>query len=185
MLHTSALIAALLAAHLGAGRATSAAATGAATSAATSAALDVAGTVADSASAKPIANAQVSVTQSGRIVLNTTTDDFGRYRAHNLDAGRYTVSVHALGFRAQNRDVVLDDAAPLTTVDFRLATVVLNLAAIEVKASSPLAVNTRTGDQIFKQDDYHGAPTATTSQILQQTIAGAARAPTGEVHIRG
>src|SRR5881227_4436424 len=30
-----------------------------------------------------------------------------------------------------------------------------------------------------------GAPTNTTSQILQQSIVGAARAPTGEVHIRG
>ena len=46
-------------------------------------------------------------------------------------------------------------------------------------------VDTRTGDQVFKQNDYHGAPTNTTSQILQQSIAGAARAPTGEVHIRG
>jgi hypothetical protein len=46
-------------------------------------------------------------------------------------------------------------------------------------------VDTRTGDQRFKQDQYHGAPTNTTSQILQQSIAGAARAPTGEVHIRG
>src|SRR3989441_8731454 len=51
--------------------------------------------------------------------------------------------------------------------------------------SVPLAVDTRTGNQIFKQNDYHGAPTNTTSQILQQSIVGAARAPTGEVHIRG
>ena len=36
----------------------------------------------------------------------------------------------------------------------------------------PLAVDTRTGDQIFKQNDYHGAPTNTTSQILQQSIVG-------------
>src|SRR5205814_8463188 len=54
-----------------------------------------------------------------------------------------------------------------------------------VKAAVTLAVDTRTGNPIFKQDDYHGAPTNTTSQILQQSIVGAARAPTGEVHIRG
>src|SRR5438046_10547819 len=61
----------------------------------------------------------------------------------------------------------------------------INLSAVEVKAAVPLAVDTRTGNQIFKQNDYHGAPTNTTSQILQQSIVGAARAPTGEVHIRG
>ena len=51
--------------------------------------------------------------------------------------------------------------------------------------ASPVALNTRTGDQVFKESDYQGAPTQTTSQILQQSIAGAARAPTGEVHIDG
>src|SRR5207244_771467 len=60
-----------------------------------------------------------------------------------------------------------------------------SLAAVEVRAPVPLAVDTRTGDQVFKQNDFHGAPTITTSQIIQQSIAGAVRAPTGEVHIRG
>ena len=52
-------------------------------------------------------------------------------------------------------------------------------------AQAPVAVDTRTGNQTFRRDSYHGAPTNTTSQIIQQSIAGAARAPTGEVHIRG
>ncbi len=149
------------------------------------AATDIIGTVTDSAAGRPVGSAQVSVMQNGRVVVNTTTDDFGRYRAHNLDAGTYSVSVHALGYRAVARSVTMGGAARTTQVDFRLAAVVFNLEAVEVRASTPLAVNTRTGDQTFKQDDYHGAPTATTSQILQQSIAGAARAPTGEVHIRG
>src|ERR1051326_8411937 len=66
-----------------------------------------------------------------------------------------------------------------------MAPVAVNLQAVEVTAAVPIAVDTRTGDQGFKQNDYHGAPTNTTSQILQQSIAGSARAPTGEVHIRG
>jgi hypothetical protein len=148
-------------------------------------ATDIVGSVTDSTSSRPVGSAQVSVAQGTRIVFNTTTDDFGRYRVHNLDAGAYTVSVHALGFHAQTRNINIDGSAGAVTIDFQLGTVVLSLAAVEVRASTPLAVNTRTGDQVFKQDDYHGAPTATTSQILQQSIAGAVRAPTGEVHIRG
>jgi hypothetical protein len=149
------------------------------------AATDLTGSVSDSASSQPVRNAQISVSAAGSLVLNTTTDDFGRYRAHNLAAGAYSVSVHSLGFRAQTRVVVVDGSAGSARLDFHLESVALTLAAVEVTSSTPLAVNTRTGDQTFKQDDYHGAPTATTSQILQQTIAGAARAPTGEVHIRG
>src|SRR5258708_25958605 len=148
-------------------------------------ATDLFGTVTDSLTGRPIGSAQVSVMQGTRIVVNTTTDDFGRYRVHNLDAGSYTVSVHALGFRAQGRNVTITGTAGSTQVNFALGTVVLNLEAVEVHATTPIAVNTRTGDQVFNQNEYHGAPTATTSQILQQSIAGAVRAPTGEVHIRG
>ena len=68
---------------------------------------DIVGTVTDSVANRPIGNAQVSITQGTRIVFNTSTDDFGRYRAHNLDAGSYTVSVHALGYRAQSRTVAV------------------------------------------------------------------------------
>jgi Carboxypeptidase regulatory-like domain/TonB-dependent Receptor Plug Domain len=148
-------------------------------------ATDITGTVTDSVSGRPIGSAQVSVMQGTRVVFNTSTDDFGRYRAHNLDAGTYGVSIHVLGFRPQSRPAIIDGTAGTLRVDFTLAPAVISLAAVEVKASTPLAVNTRTGDQVFKQDDFHGAPTTTTSQILQQSIAGAVRAPTGEVHIRG
>jgi hypothetical protein len=146
---------------------------------------DVRGTVTDSASGRPLQNAEVSVLLAERTVVNATTDDFGRYTAHNLNAGSYVVSVHYIGFRAQTRAVVVPATGDAPRVDFRLAGVAVSLSAIEVKADVPLAVDTRSGNQVFKQDDYHGAPTNTTSQILQQAIAGAARAPTGEVHIRG
>ena len=74
-------------------------------------ATDIVGTVTDSASGQPLGSAQISVMQGPRIVLNTISDDFGRYRAHNLDAGTYTVSIHALGFRPTSRPVTLDGTA--------------------------------------------------------------------------
>ena len=149
------------------------------------AATDVVGTITDSSGRHPVSSAQVSITRDGALVVNTSSDDFGRYRAHNLAAGTYTIAVHALGYRAQSRELTVPGVDAAIRADFHLARVALSLAAVEVTSSSPLAVNTRTGDQVFRQDDYHGAPTSTTSQILQETIAGAARAPTGEVHIRG
>lgn len=146
---------------------------------------DIRGSVTDSVSGRPIASAEISVAQAGRVVVNTITDDFGRYTAHNLTPGTYTVSVHFIGFRPASASVTVPPNGDATRVDFRMAGVAVNLSAVEVKADVPLAVDTRTGDQTFKQNDYHGAPTNTTSQIMQQSIAGAVRAPTGEVHIRG
>ena len=146
---------------------------------------DIAGTVIDSSTGRPLGGGDVRILRGAEVVAATTTDPFGRFTIHNLAAGQYTVEVRFLGFRAGRREVTVAAAEGLTALDFPLAPVPLEIAAVEVKAAVPLAVDTRTGDQIFKQNDYHGAPTNTTSQILQQSIVGAARAPTGEVHIRG
>jgi hypothetical protein len=146
---------------------------------------DIAGAVTDSSTGRPLPGGDVRVLHGTAVVAVTTTDAFGRFTIHNLAAGDYTVEVRYLGFRAGHRDVSVAGAEGVVSLDFPLAPVPIEIAAVEVRAAVPLAVDTRTGDQVFKQDDYHGAPTNTTSQILQQSIVGAARAPTGEVHIRG
>ena len=156
------------------------------TGARTSANADVTGTVVDSSSARPIQSAEVSlVNEGGRVVSNAITDAFGRFTIHNVGMGSYNVSVHMLGFRPIARPLVVPASGSAAPLRFAMTPVGVNLSAMQTVATAPVSVDTRTGDQVFKQNDYHGAPTQTTSQILQQSIAGAARAPTGEVHIRG
>ena len=145
---------------------------------------DISGTVQDSATGKPLPGGEVRILQGGTVVATTETDPFGRFVVHNLPDGGYTVAVRYLGFHEVTQSVTIT-AGQEVRVQLRLAAAPVSLEAIEVNAAVPLAVDTRTGNQVFKQNDYHGAPTNTTSQILQQSIAGAARAPTGEVHIRG
>lgn len=145
---------------------------------------DISGTVQDSLTGKPLPGGEVRILQGGAIFATTETDAFGRFVVHNLSDGEYSVAVRYLGFHEVTRAVTISGGQEVT-VQLRLAATPVNLEAVEVNASVPLAVDTRTGNQVFKQNDYHGAPTNTTSQILQQSIAGAARAPTGEVHIRG
>src|SRR5258706_381700 len=146
---------------------------------------DLVGTVVDSASGKPIVGADLVLRQSGSVVARSSTDPFGAYILHDIADGGYELEARYIGYRAERRPVQIGGPAHAVTLMFRLVAVPLQLQDIEVSASVPVAVDTRTGDQVFKQTDYHGAPTNTTSQILQQSISGAARAPTGEVHIRG
>src|SRR5438552_3822133 len=146
---------------------------------------DVGGSVADSATSTPLPGGEVRILRGGNTIATTTTDAFGRYVIHNVPAGSYSVEVRYLGYRSEARNVAIGATDALARADFRLVPLPINLSAVEVSSAVPLAVDTRTGNQIFKQNDYHGAPTNTTSQILQQSIVGAARAPTGEVHIRG
>ncbi len=146
---------------------------------------DIVGTVTDSVSGQPVASAEIAVARGGATVATSSSDDFGRFTIHNLAPGEYAVAVHFIGFRPQTAHVTVPGDGATIRLDFKLTAAVISLQAIQVTSQVPVAVNTRTGDQTFQQNDYHGAPTQTTSQILQQSIVGAVRAPTGEVHIRG
>jgi len=146
---------------------------------------DITGVVTDLGSGQPLPSAEVSIMRGTEVVSNASTDAFGRYTIHNIVPGIYSVNARFLGFGPQSRTVTVGDSDADIKLDFALVAVAINLEGVTITAAVPLALDTRTGDQRFKQDQYHGAPTNTTSQILQQSIAGAARAPTGEVHIRG
>jgi hypothetical protein len=146
---------------------------------------DLAGTVLDSISGKPIASATVTLSQNGAVTVSTITDAYGHFVVHNLAAGVYSVEVRYLGYAPITREAQVTAGETPATLAFRLNPAPFNLQAISVTASAPIAIDTRSGDQVFDQNNFHGSPTLTTSQVVQQSIAGAARAPTGEVHIRG
>ena len=146
---------------------------------------DILGTVTDSATGKPLAGGEIVLKQTGRIIARTSTDGFGAFVLHNLPEGAYQLQTRYIGFRAVTKQVEIKPGAHDVVVPIQMVSAPLQLQELEVVAPVPVAVDTRTGDQVFKEEEYHGAPTNTTSQILQQSIAGSARAPTGEVHIRG
>ncbi len=125
----------------------------------------------------------MAVQQATAIIANTTTDPFGRYIIHNVPAGTYTVSAHFIGYRAKAAHITVTDAP--VHVNFKLFPTTASLEAVEITAQAPVAISTTTGDQTYSENEAIAAPSTTTSAVIQQSIAGAVRAPTGEVHIRG
>src|SRR5690242_3489262 len=125
---------------------------------------DVSGAVSDSANGKPLAGADVLVSRGGQIVTRTTTDAFGRYRIHDLSAGPYQLEVRMIGFRPQVKQVEVAERGGEVEVVFQLNAAPVELQTIEV-SGAPVAVDTRTGNQVFKQNEFQGSPTLTTSQI--------------------
>jgi TonB dependent receptor/Carboxypeptidase regulatory-like domain/TonB-dependent Receptor Plug Domain len=146
---------------------------------------DLAGTVRDSTNGQPLAGAEIVLFQGASVVARTEADALGQYRLHDLAAGAYTLDVRAVGYRPLRRPVTIGTHGAVTELALRLVPAAVQLGELSVTTAAPVAIDTRSGDQVFQQNDYHGAPTLTTSQIVQQSVAGAARAPTGEVHIRG
>jgi hypothetical protein len=141
------------------------------------------GVVRDSATGAPIPGVTIRVTVGSRVVATRSTGPEGRYLVGDVAPGTYRVTATRIGCRAAMQTVTVP-AGGSVDADFVMVALVTQLQAVSITAA-PVAVDVHTGDQTFQQSDYHGAPTATTSQVVQQAIAGAARAPTGEVHIRG
>jgi Carboxypeptidase regulatory-like domain len=145
---------------------------------------DIAGTVTDSGNGNPIQGVEVTVQQGAAVVANAVTDPFGRFVFHQVGVGDYTVAAHFVGFRPTGRLVTVVGGQTVR-VEFKLLSAPAELSEVNVTGRVPVSIDTRTGDQTFTQNDAHYTPTYTTSQVIQQSLAGAARAPTGEVHIRG
>ncbi len=144
---------------------------------------DVAGSVTDSTNEAPLPGVEIAVQRGTNIVAATTTDAFGRYIMHDISAGTYTVTAHFIGYRSKGIEITVMNG--VVHVNFKLFPAAAALQAVQVTAQAPVAVNTRTGDQTYSQNEAIAAPSTTTSALIQQSIAGAAKAPTGEVHIRG
>jgi len=150
----------------------------------TSQTADLLGTVTDSVTGGPLPGAEIQVRRNGQVVAQTETDRLGAYRIHQVRAGQYAVEARLVGYRPDTVPVAVGASGDFIQLNFQLHAETIQLSSIQVEAT-PLTVDTRTGNQVFNQDQFQGNPTLTTSQIVQQAIAGAARAPTGEVHIRG
>ncbi len=68
----------------------------------------ITGTVVDP-DGRPVANADVLLTQAASIAARARTDESGRFRADRLAAGRYEVHVALEGFRADARSVAVSN----------------------------------------------------------------------------
>ncbi|HYM20872.1 MAG TPA: TonB-dependent receptor [Candidatus Kapabacteria bacterium] len=117
---------------------------------------------------------------TARVML---TDSNGLATFENLDTGRYIISISFVNY-IPFLDTIIIDETHLTD------TIVLHESPHEeivVQGNNELPATTydSSGNQVFKPENYHPPPVARMTQLIQQNLLGAVRAPTGEVHIRG
>ncbi len=139
------------------------------------------GTVTDSTSGGPVADAELALSAGGAAARRTRTTAEGRYAFAGLDTGSYTIVVRALGYTAATRRAVLHADSALR----------MNLVLARNPAVLDQVVTTATGDQrlralgnniatIAVADSVVGAaPVTSLSEVI------AARAPGVQVFVNG
>src|SRR5579862_8596996 len=138
----------------------------------------------DAAQRTPMELARIILRRGKTVVATTVTNVSGVGVLKDVDPGAYRLSVHFIAYYDYYDSVQIDESHIMDSVGMTPT----SQPAVVVTGEHELNVTSfdlSTGNQVFESETYHAAPTTTTTTLVQENLLGAARAPTGEVHIRG
>lgn len=142
--------------------------------------------VLDAAENIPIELARVMIQRNGTVIAQEATNTAGQVRFRGLTSDTYRITAWFIGYATFSDTIQIGHED--TTVTIVLHPQNNQMNEVEVTGERELGtsgIDTKTGNQTFESETYHAPPTSQLTNLIQQSITGAARAPTGEVHIRG
>ena len=130
----------------------------------------VTGTVTDSASSRPVSDAQVVITGTQ---LGARTDADGHYRIGAAPAGAQSVRVIRIGYQSAARPVAVP-AGGSVTIDFRLAIAPTLLAQVTINAAGTAETRRENGASVdhVKNDSIEKAAVPNMSELIAGRSAG-------------
>lgn len=134
----------------------------------------------------PVELARVVLRRNSRMIAQDATNPAGQIRFRDIQPGKYDITAWFVGYETYSDSIVIDQDH--TTYSIALKPRAQNQQGLEVLGHQEIAlshIDLRTGNQVFESQTYHAPPTARMTNLIQENMMGAARAPTGEVHIRG
>jgi hypothetical protein len=143
--------------------------------------------VIDKGAAIPLQSVDVLLKEGNSIVAKSATNAFGRAFFKDIGSGHYKIAAYYISYNDFNDSVTVDSLHQTFLVKLVEKTTQLNEIVIEGETVNKVAttINIESGQQIFEGETYHATPSSQMTQLVQENLAGAVRAPTGEVHIRG
>lgn len=140
----------------------------------------------DSTQNTPLQLARVTLHRKGKLVEGKVTDITGRAQFKDLSSGWYVLSVRFVGYEEYNDSLLIDKPNVVDTIKLKETEhEEIEVGAEKEKELDITSVDLKSGNQVFEAEDNHASPNSGMVKILQENVLGAAKAPTGEVHIRG
>ncbi len=144
-------------------------------------------TVYDQNSGAPLELVRVLLKQGHELIRLESTNPTGNAIFRHVEAGQYSINTRRLGYADFVDSILIDETHTSTTIRITETSMLQQTVEVTGSAESNVSssVDTKTGNQVLEGETYHAPPTAQATSLIQQNIAGAVRAPTGEVHVRG
>jgi len=140
--------------------------------------------VTDSSQQTPLQHARVFLRKNGALVAGKVTDPSGRVVYTDINPGWYTITVRFVDYDDFTDSLLIDNSHLSKTILLQCI-VHGDLVVSGAHEQNITTVDLKTGAQVFESETFHPSPTTQMSALLQENMMGAARAPTGEVHIKG
>ena len=144
-------------------------------------------TVIDSAQNSPLELVSVLLMDGSEIVRVGNTNKFGVAILRDVAAGSYTLVTHYIGYKDYLSPVKIDAVNNSTKILLVVSAIGLNEVVVTSQKESSISnyIDMTTGNKTFEAETYNASPDLRMTALVQENLTGAARAPTGEVHIRG
>ncbi len=145
-------------------------------------------TVIDSAQNLPLEFVTVILKKGDQIINVKSTNQLGVAAFEDIEEGGYTLSTSYVGYKSHIVPVKINRNN--NSIRVLLHQSAISLGEIVVKGSRTVNnitnfMDIKTGERTVELQDFHPAPAARMTSVIQENLPGAVRAPTGEVHIRG
>ena len=144
-------------------------------------------TVLDKNTSQPLDLVSVWLQKDNVMVYGAATNPEGKAFWSDVAVGTYTIVTHYLGYQDYSDTITIDRQHDKYKIEISEKSVELGEVVIQGNKNTNIStsIDNVTGRQIFQGETYHAAPTARMTTLIQQNLASAVRAPTGEVHIKG
>ncbi len=134
----------------------------------------------------PIELARVALSQKGRYITYAVTNPAGQARFRDIKAGSYRITAWFVGYDTFVDSITIDKEHSIYKITLHsLGTSVKEVVVVGEREPTSSTINPMTANQVFESETFHAPPTVRMTNVIQENLMGAARAPTGEVHIRG
>src|ERR1035441_4278896 len=140
-------------------------------------------TVSDKQTSDPLQLVNVILKKKNSIIATTVTNPFGRAIFNDLQEGRYEISTRMIGYKDYKDTITVDKSHKSLNIQISERNILLK--EIEITGnrinnnSSNATIDIISGEQTLDLESYHSAPTGSVIQLVQENLAGTAKAPTG------
>ncbi|MDR3669160.1 MAG: TonB-dependent receptor, partial [Ignavibacteriaceae bacterium] len=124
------------------------------------------------------------------IIAAKATNPFGRAIFNEIQNGVYEISTRMIGYYDFIDTMTIDRVHK--SLNIKISEKNIQLKEVEVKgnrinntANNNETIDIISGKQTLDLESYHPSPTGSVIQLVQENLVGTAKAPTGEIHIRG